>query len=151
HEEAPRLVGRGRRLAVIEVGRERDEPFLREAVRHVLNVRDEPPPLLDHDDGRAFARLRRREPPVALLPVDRERDFFTHVRAPPRLGRSDSVPASPAPYTPRSKCRLEPAACFGSSPSPSSSVRRRGHSRAPCCSTERTRAGRASRARCSPT
>ena len=40
---------------VVEVGRERDETRGREPVGERHDVRDEAPPLLDHDDARAAA------------------------------------------------------------------------------------------------
>jgi hypothetical protein len=43
---------------VIEVGRQRGEPFTGEAPGYVLDVVVEPPPLLDNDDA--------REGPVAV-------------------------------------------------------------------------------------
>ena len=49
HHQLPGPVGLGRGLAVVQVGGERGEPGCGEAVGDVLDVRDETPPLLDHD------------------------------------------------------------------------------------------------------
>ena len=47
------LVGLGGGLAVVQVGRQRDEALGGEAVAHVLDVGHQPPPLLDHDHAGA--------------------------------------------------------------------------------------------------
>ena len=51
HQQPAGLVRLGGRPAVVEVGREGDEAGVGEAVRDRGDVRDEAPPLLDHDDG----------------------------------------------------------------------------------------------------
>ena len=52
HHQLTGLVGlrMGPSLAVVQVGRERDEPFAGVPVAHLLDLVVEPPPLLDHDD-----------------------------------------------------------------------------------------------------
>ena len=63
HHRLARLVGLTglHLLAVVEVGRQRDEAGRGEAVADVVDVVDEAPPLLDHD----HARARCRPPGVA--------------------------------------------------------------------------------------
>ena len=68
-------------LAVVEVGGQRHEPRLAEAVRHLLDPPVEAPPLLHHEDtGARTARgpheVARRRPTVAL-----EVDHLTHEAA----------------------------------------------------------------------
>ena len=60
---------------MVEVGREGEEPLVREAVRHVHHVRHEPPPFLDHDEGGPLAGRGLREPPLGFLPVQGEGDL----------------------------------------------------------------------------
>ena len=60
HHQLAGLVGLGGRLAVVQVGGEGDEALGGEAVAHVLDVVDQPPPLLDHDDAGAAARTPGR-------------------------------------------------------------------------------------------
>jgi hypothetical protein len=61
HEQLARRVWLVRRLAVIQVGRQGGEPLGREAVADVLDVADQSPPLLDHEDAWPLAVLGSRK------------------------------------------------------------------------------------------
>src|SRR6185369_3910159 len=66
------------RFTVIEIGRERDEAFIRESIANIFNVIHESPPLLNHDDARTTALFRRREIPAGVSSGKRKLDHFTH-------------------------------------------------------------------------
>ena len=68
HHELAGIIGAGCRPTVIHVRSERDEPLLGEAIGHVRDVIDEPPPLLNHEDaGPAALPGRRQVPATGLL------------------------------------------------------------------------------------
>src|SRR5262245_54437244 len=50
HHQLARLVRRFRGLAVIQIRRQRHESFLGESIGNVLDVWNQPPPLLNDDD-----------------------------------------------------------------------------------------------------
>jgi hypothetical protein len=77
HHHLSRLVRRRRGAAVIEVGRERDESFFREAIRDLLDVRNQSPPFLDDDDA-GPGRLRPREISGGRGAVRFESHAFAH-------------------------------------------------------------------------
>src|SRR5207248_8021200 len=68
------LVGLGRRLAPVEIGGEGEESLRRQAVAHRADVLVQAPPLLQHDRGRAAARLGRRQVAGRGRAVARELD-----------------------------------------------------------------------------
>src|SRR6185503_11460479 len=61
HHQLPRFVRRLRRLAVIQIRRERDKTFTRKPVANVFDVIHETPPLLNHNHTWTTATLRNRE------------------------------------------------------------------------------------------
>jgi len=69
HHQLACFVRLRRRLAVIHVRRQRRVPLAREPVRHILDVRHQPPPLLDHDHTRPLAAPRNRQMPARLSSV----------------------------------------------------------------------------------
>jgi hypothetical protein len=52
HHQLSGLIGRGRAATMIEVRRERHETLGGEAIGHPLDMRNQSPPLLDHDHTR---------------------------------------------------------------------------------------------------
>ena len=75
HEQLSRLVGLGGLNPVVHVRCQRRETLRGEAVRDVLDVVDETPPLLDHDDTRPAAV---GEIPAACATVAPELDHLAH-------------------------------------------------------------------------
>ena len=67
---------------VVEVGRQGGEPGLGEPVTGVLDLVDQAPPLLQHDDSRRGRRPIGGHGDIALdgAPIARKFDDFTHVR-----------------------------------------------------------------------
>ena len=90
----PASSGSVRRLAVVQVGRQRHEPLGGEAVAHVLDVRHEPPPLLDHHQPGSGARCRHRQIPRAGATVGGELHHLSHDE---RRYLSRSRPLGPTP------------------------------------------------------
>ena len=87
HHELAGVVRGGRRLAVVEVGGERHVALRGEAVGDVLDVADEPPPLLDHDDAGTGAALGARKISLGGTAVRGELD---HRAFACRHGRDDT-------------------------------------------------------------
>src|SRR5690606_13173210 len=72
HHQLPGLVRLIDHLAVVEVGGERYEAFLREAVADVLDVAVEAPPFLDNDDALAGSAFGFRQVARGLSAVRSE-------------------------------------------------------------------------------
>ena len=69
-------------VAVVQVGGERDEALGREPVAHLLDLRDDAPPLLHDEDTGPRARCRDREVALRGVAVARERDRLSHAPEP---------------------------------------------------------------------
>ena len=78
HHLLARLIGLGRGLAVVQIGGQGHEALAGQPVADLLDVVDQAPPLLDHDEAGAVAAGGRREVALSGGAVARKLDDLTH-------------------------------------------------------------------------